>query len=51
MVSLVSMVVSIESGTEIQNDVVWWYDDGYEIRNLYNPNGKLKSRPQICNIF
>ena len=34
-----------------QNDVVWWYDDGYEIRNLYNPNGKLKSRPQNMQYY
>lgn len=27
-------------------DVVYWYNDGYEIRNLYDERGKLKSRPQ-----
>ena len=32
-------------------DVVYWYDDGYEIRNLYNPNGKLKSRPQNMQYY
>lgn len=34
-----------------QNDVVWWFNDGYEIRNLYNPNGKLKSRPQNMQYY
>lgn len=34
-----------------QSDVVWWFDDGYEIRNLYNPNGKLKSRPQNMQYY
>lgn len=33
------------------DDVVWWFDDGYEIRNLYNPNGKLKSRPQNMQYY
>ena len=32
-------------------DVVYWYDDGYEIRNLYMPNGKLKSRPQNMDYY
>ena len=32
-------------------DVVYWYDDGYEIRNLFNPNGKLKSRPQNMEYY
>ena len=32
-------------------DVVFWYDDGYEIRNLFNPNGKLKSRPQNMQYY
>ena len=32
-------------------DVVYWYDDGYEIRNLFNPNGKLKSRPQNMQYY
>lgn len=34
-----------------QIDIVWWYNDGYEIRNLYNPNGKLKSRPQNMQYY
>lgn len=34
-----------------QTDIVWWYDDGHEIRNLYNPNGKLKSRPQNMQYY
>ena len=34
-----------------QYDIVYWYNDGYEIRNLYNPNGKLKSRPQNMNYY
>lgn len=32
-------------------NVVYWYDDGYEIRNLFKPNGKLKSRPQNMDIY
>lgn len=32
-------------------DVVFWLNDGYEIRNLYMPNGKLKSRPQNMNYY
>ena len=34
-----------------QTDIVWWFNDGYEIRNLYNPNGKLKSRPQNMQYY
>lgn len=32
-------------------DVVFWENDGYEIRNLYCANGKLKSRPQNMNCY
>ena len=32
-------------------DVVFWENDGYEIRNLYCDNGKLKSRPQNMNYY
>jgi hypothetical protein len=32
-------------------DVVNWFNDGYEIRNLYMPNGKLKSRPQNMDYY
>lgn len=34
-----------------QTDIVWWFNDGYEIRNLYNPDGKLKSRPQNMQYY
>lgn len=32
-------------------DIVWWHNDGYEIRNLYCDNGKLKSRPQNMKYY
>lgn len=32
-------------------DVVYWENDGHEIRNLYCENGKLKSRPQNMNYY
>ncbi len=32
-------------------DVVFWENDGYEIRHLYMPNGKLKSRPQNMDFY
>lgn len=32
-------------------DVVYWFNDGYEIRHLYMPNGKLKSRPQNMDFY
>lgn len=31
--------------------VVNWYDNGYEIRNFKNKNGKLKSRPQNVEYY
>lgn len=33
------------------NDVVFWFNDGYEIRNLYGENEKLKSRPQNMQYY
>ncbi len=32
-------------------DVVYWYNDGYEIRNLYDKRGKLRSRPQNMQYY
>ena len=32
-------------------DVVFWQNDGYEIRNLFSANGKLKSRPQNMAFY
>ncbi len=32
-------------------DVVYWHNDGYEIRHLYCDNGKLKSRPQNMDYY
>jgi len=32
-------------------DVVFWENDGYEIRHLFMPNGKLKSRPQNMDFY
>ena len=34
-----------------QDYVVNWKDNGYEIRNLFNSNGKLKSRPQNMQYY
>lgn len=31
--------------------VVNWENDGYEIRNFYDANGKLRSRPQNTNYY
>lgn len=33
-----------------QADIVWWFNDGYEIRNLYSGE-KLKSRPQNMRYY
>ena len=33
------------------DSVVFWENDGNEIRNLYNENGKLKSRPQNMQYY
>ena len=32
-------------------NVVYWYNDGFEIRNLFNEKGKLRSRPQNMNYY
>ena len=34
-----------------QDFIVNWENDGYEIRNFYGSNGKLKSRPQNSNFY
>ena len=31
--------------------VVNWENDGYEIKHIYNPNGRLKSRPQSQQYY
>lgn len=31
--------------------VVNWENDGYEIKHIYNPNGRLKSRPQSQQFY
>ena len=34
-----------------QDYIVNWYDDGYEIKNFKDKNGKLKSRPQNTSFY
>lgn len=34
-----------------QDYVVNWENDGYEIRNFADSNGKIKSRPQNCELY
>ena len=33
------------------SNVINWYNDGYEIKHLYNEKGKLRSRPQNINFY